>query len=96
MVISAADGYTTIFKFLEGKFVDRSIRERYDNWKPFQSLIYVGVGVKRTFPDFSFSVEGNAFELQKPVAIAGEEHYWVPVRIRNAGLPRLPRRRRLC
>ena len=83
VVVSAADGYTTIFKLLEGKFTDEKIRERYEHWKPFRSLIYVGVGVKRTFPGHPYSVEGNAFELAQPVVIAGEEHAMLPVRIRN-------------
>jgi phytoene dehydrogenase-like protein len=83
VVISAADGYTTIFKLLEGKFTDEQIRERYEHWKPFRSLIYISVGVNRTFPDYPFSVEGNAFELPAPVIIAGEAHKMLPVRIRN-------------
>jgi phytoene dehydrogenase-like protein len=83
VVISAGDGYTTIFKLLDGKFIDKKIRERYETWRTFRSMIYVGVGVKRTFPDLPFSVEGNAFELNKPVLIAGEEHKMIPVRIRN-------------
>lgn len=83
VVISAGDGRTTIFKLLDGKFTNNKIREMYMHWKPFRPMIYVGVGVKRTFPDFPFSVEGNAFELLKPVIIAGEEHIMIPVRIRN-------------
>jgi phytoene dehydrogenase-like protein len=83
VVVSAADGYATIFKFLEGKFIDRKTRERYENWKPFQSMIYVSVGVKRTFPDIPVAVEGNAFELQKPVVIAGEEHKKIGIRVHN-------------
>jgi phytoene dehydrogenase-like protein len=83
VVISASDGYSTIFKLLEAKYADKKIRAMYENWKTFRSMIYVGVGVKRTFPDFPFSVEGNAFELQKPVLIAGEEHKMIPIRIRN-------------
>jgi phytoene dehydrogenase-like protein len=83
VVVAAGDGYTTIFKLLEGKFTDTKICEMYHDWRPFRSMIYLGVGVKRTFPDFPFSVEGNAFELNKPVVIAGEEHKMIPVRIRN-------------
>jgi phytoene dehydrogenase-like protein len=29
------------------------------------------------------SVEGNAFELEQPVAIAGEQHQWIGVRVHN-------------
>ncbi len=83
VIVSAADGYTTIFKLLGGKFTDKKIRERYENWKPFQSLIYVSVGVKRTFPDLPASVEGNVFELKKPVLMAGEEHKHIGVRVHN-------------
>ena len=83
VVVSAADGYTTIFKMLDGKFTGRKIREQYATWKLFQPVIYVGAGVNRIFPDYPYSVEGNAFELPQPVVIAGEEHRVLPIRIRN-------------
>jgi phytoene dehydrogenase-like protein len=83
VVVSAADGYTTIFKLLEGKFTDKKIMDRYENWKPFQSMIYASVGVNRTFPDVPFAVEGNVFELQNPVLIAGEEHKEIIVRVHS-------------
>ncbi len=83
VVVSAADGYTTIFKMLDGKFTDQKIRERYKSWTPFRPVLYVGAGVNRTFPDYPYSVEGNAFELRQPVLIAGEEHKMIPIRIRN-------------
>jgi phytoene dehydrogenase-like protein len=83
VVISAGDGYTTIFKLLGGKFINNKIQDMYENWKTFRSMVFVGVGVKQTFPNFPFSVEGNAFELPMPVIIAGEEQKMLPVRIRN-------------
>jgi phytoene dehydrogenase-like protein len=83
VVIAAGDGYTTIFKLLDGKFTDLQIRERYTNWQPFQSMLFVSAGVNRTFPDVPLSVEGNAFELQRPATIAGEEHTWISVRVHN-------------
>ncbi len=83
VVVSGADGYTTIFKLLEGKFTDKEIHERYDHWVPIQPVIYVSAGVKRTFSDYPFSVEGNAFELHTPVSIAGQAHKMIPIRIRN-------------
>ena len=83
VVISAGDGRSAIFKLLEGKFTDPEIRQRYETWQPFRSMIYVGVGVKRTFPNMPYSVEGNAFDLPQPVVIAGEEHKMIPIRIRN-------------
>ncbi len=83
VVISAGDGFTTIFKLLDGKFVDKKIRQRYVTWRTFHPMLYMGIGLRRTFPDFPFSVEGNAFELSRPVVIAGEQHKMIPVRIRN-------------
>ncbi len=47
-VISAADGYTTIFEMLEGKYVDEETREPYEKWPIFPPLLFVGVGVNRT------------------------------------------------
>jgi phytoene dehydrogenase-like protein len=35
VVISAADGYTTIFHLLGGRYVDDDIRRRYQDWSPF-------------------------------------------------------------
>jgi phytoene dehydrogenase-like protein len=83
LVISASDGYKTIFKLLDGKFTDLKIRKRYEHWKPFQSMIYASVGVNRTFPDVPFAVEGSAFELKTPVVMAGEEQRYLPVRVHN-------------
>lgn len=83
VVISAADGYTTIFKLLAGEYADATVRERYETWKPFRPIIYIGVGVKRPFPGYPYAVEGNAFELPEPVIIAGEAHKMLPIRIRN-------------
>jgi phytoene dehydrogenase-like protein len=83
VVIAAGDGYTTIFELLKGRFADRKVQEMYETWKPFHSMIYASAGVKRTFPEFPYSLEGDAFELKNPVMIAGEEHSVLPVRIRN-------------
>jgi len=83
VVVSASDGYNTIFNLLDGKFTNRKIHTLYNNWKPFRSMLYIGVGLKRSFSDFPFSVEGHAFELHKPVILAGDEHKNIPVRIRN-------------
>jgi phytoene dehydrogenase-like protein len=68
-VISAADGYTTIFKMLDGKYTDENIRGIYDKWLLFPPLIFVGVGVNRTFGDIPLSVSGFSFPLKEPVEI---------------------------
>jgi phytoene dehydrogenase-like protein len=70
IVISAADGYNTIFKMLEGKYTDEKIRNAYDKWLLFPPLIFIGLGVNRKFDDVPFSVSGFSFTLKRPVQIA--------------------------
>jgi phytoene dehydrogenase-like protein len=44
-VISAADGYTTLYKFLKGKYVSNKLQKVYDNWEPFGSFVQVSFGL---------------------------------------------------
>lgn len=72
-VISAADGHATIFDMLEGRYVDEKVREPYEKWKIFPSLVYVGLGVNRSFADEPHTVAGISFPLRRPLEIAGEQ-----------------------
>jgi len=49
LVISAADGYDTVYRMLGGRFLDDSIRKIYENYTPFSSYIQVSIGVARKF-----------------------------------------------
>jgi phytoene dehydrogenase-like protein len=52
MVISAADGYSTIFNMLEGKYINNKIKSYYEGaLKPFPAIIQLSLGVKREFKD---------------------------------------------
>jgi phytoene dehydrogenase-like protein len=68
-VMSAADGYSTIFKMLNGKYIDDEIKERYEKWPRFPALLFVGLGVNRLFPDEPQSVSGLSFPLHQPTEI---------------------------
>jgi phytoene dehydrogenase-like protein len=46
-VISAADGYSTIFKMLEGKYVSKDIDHAYKNWELFLPLVQVSFGIDK-------------------------------------------------
>jgi phytoene dehydrogenase-like protein len=46
-VISAADGYSTIFKMLGGKYVSKKINHAYQNWELFNPIVQVSFGVKK-------------------------------------------------
>jgi phytoene dehydrogenase-like protein len=47
-VISTADGYTTIYKMLEGKYVSKKVDYAYKNWELFTSLVQVSFGINKT------------------------------------------------
>jgi phytoene dehydrogenase-like protein len=82
-VISAADGHTTIFKMLEGKYADDKTREPYEKWPIFPPLLYVGVGVNRSFADEAQTVSGLSFPLRQPTEIGDAVHTRLPVHIFN-------------
>jgi phytoene dehydrogenase-like protein len=82
-VISAADGHTTIFKMLEGKYADAKVREPYEKWKVFPPLLFVGLGVKRTFEAEPKTVGGFTFPLREPVEIGEAVRTRLPVHIFN-------------
>jgi phytoene dehydrogenase-like protein len=81
IVISAADGHTTIFDMLDGRYIDEKIRGYYDNPKLFPPLVYIGLGVARSFDNIPSSVAGMSFPIDKPVTIAGQEHKRLSVQI---------------
>jgi phytoene dehydrogenase-like protein len=80
-VISAADGYTTIYKMLDGKYTDEKITHIYDRWLPFSPLIFIGIGVNRKFDDVPLSVSGFSFPLKEPVQIGDKQRERLPVHL---------------
>jgi phytoene dehydrogenase-like protein len=82
-VISAADGHTTIFEMLDGKYADEKTREPYEKWPVFPPLLFVGVGVNRTFEDQPHTVSGISFPLRRPTEIGDAVHDRMPVHIYN-------------
>jgi len=83
IVISAADGHTTIFEMLGGKYLDDSIRGQYDNPQLFPPLVYVGLGVAQPFDDVTPSVVGLNFPLSEPINVAGRQRKRMGVQIYN-------------
>lgn len=82
-VISAADGHATIFDMLEGKYLDDTIKKMYDQPNLFPPLVYVGLGVNRTFDDIPSTIGGLNYPLRKPITIAGKEESRMNVLIYN-------------
>ncbi|UWU18648.1 NAD(P)/FAD-dependent oxidoreductase (plasmid) [Rhizobium sullae] len=50
-VLSAADGHTTIYEMLGGKYRDRTVDAAYDNFETFPSYLQVSFGVARDLSD---------------------------------------------
>lgn len=71
-VISAADGHATLFGMLDGKYLTPAIRQQYEKWPTFHSLLFIGLGVQRTFEEIPRMVSGLSFPLPQPVKIAGK------------------------
>jgi phytoene dehydrogenase-like protein len=81
-IISAADGHATIFEMLEGKFIDDTINGYY-RMPPFKPLVYIGLGVNRSFQDAAELISGMVIQLDKPITIANKENYALSVHIFN-------------
>lgn len=71
VVISAADGRSTIFEMLGGRYINDKIKERYRTWKLYDPLVQVSIGVKR---DLSGEPHSLRFPLEKPIVVGGVEH----------------------
>jgi phytoene dehydrogenase-like protein len=70
-VISAADGRTTIFDMLEGRYVDDKVRGYYGGELPiFKPLVYLSFGVADALADAPHYL---TFNFASPLRIAGEE-----------------------
>jgi phytoene dehydrogenase-like protein len=74
-IVSAADGHTTIFDMLDGKYIDDAIKSRYDNPKLMAPLVYIGLGVADPVKEILPSVSGMSFPLETPITLAGKEHH---------------------
>ncbi len=49
-VISAADGYTTIYKMLDGKYTSKAFNDAYQNWELFTPIVQVSFGIGKQIP----------------------------------------------
>jgi phytoene dehydrogenase-like protein len=72
-IISAADGHTTIYDWLDGRYINDKIRGCYDELPITSTGLLVSLGVNRTFPDIPASAAGFIYWLDEPVMIGGRE-----------------------
>ena len=83
IVISAADGHSTIFEMLEGNYADDTIRGYYKGLRLFPPLIYISLGLKGTFDDIPPSVSGISFPACKPLWIDGHQVERISAQVYN-------------
>ncbi|MBN2351639.1 MAG: NAD(P)/FAD-dependent oxidoreductase [Spirochaetales bacterium] len=69
-VISAADGRTTIFDLLEGRYAPEKVKRYYGDLPIFRPLVQVSLGVNMDLAEEPHSVK---YGLKEPIDIAGEK-----------------------
>ncbi len=87
IVISAADGHSTIFGLLKGRFVDRTILRYYRDLPLFEPLLILHFGSHRKITEDPSCIH---FPLKKPVDVPGQPatHLNLYHRSAGAGVPR--------
>lgn len=73
-IISAADGHSTLFGLLEGRYVSDTLKEDYQRLPLFPGMLHVAFGVRRSFDDVPHSIMGVSLPLPEPLTLAGQEH----------------------
>ncbi len=79
-VISAADGHSTLFNLLAGRYADKAVLRRYGEWKLTPSFLLASFGVGR---EFSQEVPFTTISLMHPFSIDNRRVENLFVRILN-------------
>lgn len=77
IVISAADGHSTIFDWLDGKYIDDEIRGYYEKPPIFPPLVFVGLGVA---DDLTKEPITLSFPLENPIRVGSDQYRRVTIR----------------
>ncbi|MFX0061710.1 MAG: phytoene desaturase family protein [Candidatus Hermodarchaeota archaeon] len=81
-VVSAADGYHTIFELLKGRYVNEKIKKRYLEAKGLYSMVEVSFGVSQEFKDEPWM---TLMKLEQPITIGSESIDLITFRVLNYG-----------
>ena len=73
-IISAADGYNTLFKMLNDKYVTPEFKGLYEKGEIFPPLLFIGLGVSKKMddPELYGITGGQRYHFDDPIEIAGE------------------------
>ncbi|TSA24677.1 MAG: NAD(P)/FAD-dependent oxidoreductase [Bacteroidetes bacterium] len=80
VIISAADGHTTIFNWLQGKYTSQAVVEAYSSYILFPPLVYVSLGVDG---DYSQEPCNQNIAIKRPFSIGPDEIRYLYYRIYN-------------
>jgi phytoene dehydrogenase-like protein len=80
IVVSATDGYSTIFKMLGGRYKDSKIENRYSEWKLMRPLVMVSFGIAREFTGKPWL---SMIMLERPFTVGNQAINGLMVRIFN-------------
>ena len=84
VVISAADGRTTIFDMLDGRYADETVRKPYEGgMAPFPPLLYVALGIADPLEEIPQAGSGITFPLDPKVEIDGKARERLSVMVYN-------------
>ncbi|MHA2364007.1 MAG: phytoene desaturase family protein [Candidatus Hodarchaeales archaeon] len=81
-VISAADGYHTIFELLKGQYVNESIKKRYFEIKRVFPILIISFGVAQEFKKEPWM---TMMKLETPITIGSKPSNFVIFRVFNYG-----------
>ena len=79
-VISAADGHSTLFGMLEGRYGDDALRARYRDWKLIKPWVMISFGVAREFPG---EPHFTTYRLAEPFTVGAQQVESLGLRIFN-------------
>jgi len=71
VILSAADGHSTIYDMLGGRYLSNAVRSYYRDMPTAKSILQISLGVDR---DFSHEPPTISFPLPEPTALAGISH----------------------
>ncbi len=76
-IVSAADGRTTLFEMLDGKYLSDEFRGYYRDLPVYTPVVQISLGIRR---DLSAEPHAVTYLLEPPVTIAGEARETLPIR----------------
>ena len=73
-VIAACDLRTVIYDMLEGKFIPEDIRDAFENWPLFKSLVQVSFGIKKEIKEKQMM---NRYYMAGKIGATSVNHYTI-------------------